>query len=185
MLLISHLAFSQKFYGGITAGISASQIDGDEQAGYRKIGLMGGGFVGYPISQAWNAEMEFYYIGKGAVNNLEQADGTVFQEFKTHLNYIEMPFLICWQPFKRISFAGGAAASFLMSEKLYTQKRLIPEENYTMQNIDFTPMLRLEFFANKNLSINLRFSYSAFSIRKDFGWFNNNMSLAVRYSFKK
>lgn len=180
-IFFSFVALSQNFYGGLLIGISGSQIDGDVQAGYDKAGLLGGVFVGHPIAETWFADAEMYYIGKGAVNNIKYADGTVSQEFKTHLNYIEMPLTVRWQAFEKISVSGGIASAFLISAKIYRFQSLVDENQYTMQNFDFAPMAKFDFHFSRKFSINLRFSYSVFSIRKDFGWFNNNLSFALRY----
>ena len=47
---------AQYFDGGIIGGLSASQIDGDSFAGYKKVGLLGG---------AWVRRMFSYTVGQG------------------------------------------------------------------------------------------------------------------------
>lgn len=180
-LTLSFVLPAQSFYGGLTAGFSASQIDGDEQAGYEKIGLLSGVYVGRDLSSDLAFNIELYYIGKGAVMNTKNPDGTVWQKFKTQLNYVEMPVFLEWNLHEKFSVSGGLASAFLVSSKLYNLGRLMSEEYYDMKDFDFQPAVKLEYIFNDKFGLNLRFSYSPVSVRKDLGWFNNNMSLAARY----
>lgn len=183
ILLLSAVSFSpaQSFYGGITMGVSGSQIDGDEQSGYNKAGLLAGVFVGRDLAPNIALNIEMYYVGKGALMNTKYPDGTVSQEFKTHLNYIEMPVLAEWKVHEKFSVSGGLASAFLISSKLYYLQSLIPETQYSMKDFDFSPMAKVDFHFSERLNINLRFSYSVLTIRNDFGWYNNNLSIAARY----
>ncbi len=184
-LMLCNVLVAQKFYGGVTLGGSFSQIDGDVQSGYKKIGMIGGVFVGYPIAQKLNAEAQLYYIGKGALNNIKRNDKTVYQDFKTSLHYLEMPILISWKVIEKLSIAGGLATGFLVADKLYEKEKLVAKEYYTMSNFDLSAIGKVEFYINKKISTSLQIAYSMSSIRKDYGWHNNNLGLAISYRLDK
>ncbi len=56
----------QRIRGGAILGITASQVDGDDYAGYHKVGIVGG-FVGQiPVSKKFFFSTEILYVQKGA-----------------------------------------------------------------------------------------------------------------------
>jgi len=183
ILLLTISLNAQDFSGGFLFGASGSQVDGDVQSGYKKPGLLAGAWVSMPFSQSLDLKIETYYIGKGAVDNQEQADGTVFQNFKTSLHYIEMPFLLNINIHPKIDLAFGIAPSYLFSHKLTSRKQLVDKSSYSMNNFDFQGMGQVDFFLTEKISSSIRFSYSLVDIRKEdlAVWYNNNISIAFRY----
>ncbi len=177
---------AQTFKGGLLFGVSGSQIDGDVQSGYSKAGIFAGGFVKKEINEKSAFYIEMYYIGKGALSKTEYADGTVYEDFKVVLHYVEMPFLYHLKVTKRVSFKGGLAPAYLFKAKIFNQgsKNPIPESQYDMKNIDVSLMGQADFSLNKKIGFNVKFSYSPVSIRKDLWWVNNNMSIGIRYNFQ-
>lgn len=59
-------AISQKFYGGLHAGINGSQIWGDKMSGFNKGGLIAGVFIDIPYSEKTFFSMELNYTEKGS-----------------------------------------------------------------------------------------------------------------------
>lgn len=45
--------FAQSFYGGINAGFTVSQVDGDNYGGYHKISPLGGIYVRNTFNDKW------------------------------------------------------------------------------------------------------------------------------------
>ena len=176
--------FSQLFSGGFILGVSGSQVDGDEQGGFKKPGILAGSFVKLNFNEKISLNIELYYIAKGAVLNEEYPDGAVYQIFKTKLHYIEMPVLFCYKPIKQLSLSAGAAPSYLFKEKLFGNGAEISKELYEMNNFDLGVMGQLEFIFSDKFSVGIRYSYSMLSIRKDVNWYNNNLSIALRYTIK-
>jgi len=86
-------ANSQKFYGGLQAGINGSQINGDHMSGFDKGGLLAGVFIDFPYSQKVFFSMELNYSEKGS----RSKDGTMqtagsWTLFK--VSYLEVPLFI-------------------------------------------------------------------------------------------
>lgn len=77
----------QRFKAGLIAGVTASQIDGDNSAGYHKVGLQGGlrGIIRLHPKQELSVEMLF--TQRGCRNQPKY-----IPEFSTTLNYAEVPF---------------------------------------------------------------------------------------------
>jgi len=174
------------FSGGLLLGISASQIDGDNQYKYKKPGLILGAYVSRPLTKHGSLKIETYYIGKGAVLNEDYPDGTTVQVFNTSLHYVEMPFLFNLQVHSKIDIALGMAPSYLFYDKLTSYKAAVDKSSYSLKTFDFQPIGEVDFYLTDNIMTSLRFSYSMFNIRKDpmAIWYNNNMSLVFRYKIK-
>jgi hypothetical protein len=70
--LISILpARGQGFRAGIIAGISATQISGDDLGGFDKAGLVAGGMVSTNISKKLDLAMEITFFQKGSKKNAD------------------------------------------------------------------------------------------------------------------
>jgi hypothetical protein len=175
----------QNFKGGILLGVCGSQIDGDDQYGYKKPGLVLGAFVIRPFTDKSSLKIETYYIGKGAVKNDELPDGITLQVFNTSLHYVEMPFLFDYKLLPKLNIAIGIAPSYLFAHRLTTFKSTVPKELYEIASFDIQPMGQVEFFLTDHIRSSIRLSYSAFDIRNEelSTWYNNNLGIVFRYEF--
>lgn len=79
-------ATSQSFYGGVALGAVTSQVDGDGNNGFHKIGFTGGGFVGLELNDIFDVQLEIKYIQKGSKSAADE-----YPSFKIRLDYVEMP----------------------------------------------------------------------------------------------
>jgi len=104
-LISSSYIFSQEFGGGIVAGLSTSQIWGDEMAGFNKAGITVGAFVNRNISEKLKAQFEMRFIQKGSKNP--------YDGYKIHLEYIEMPILLQYS-FKKFYVETGLGYAHLV-----------------------------------------------------------------------
>jgi len=78
------------FTAKILAGLNASQMEGDQLAGYDKLGLNLGGEVSFSLNDRFDMGMQFLFTQKGS-----QSEITLGQDqFKTNLNYIEIPVMV-------------------------------------------------------------------------------------------
>lgn len=82
-------ALSQSFFGGVALGGVTSQIDGDNNAGFHKLGFTCGGFAGLELDDVFDIQLEIKYIQKGASSSVEDP-----QSFKITLDYFEMPLIV-------------------------------------------------------------------------------------------
>lgn len=193
-ILLSFAGFSQGFNAGLIAGINASQVDGDKQAGYHKIGPICGGFVSRKLSQKLSWKMEMAYIQKGSklVPNIEKGQ---FDYMLIQLDYVEVPVLFClwWEKFK-LNFELGLAFGVLIASK--------EEDAYGKADLGIGPYNDFElagvtgvnFPINDKLSASLRYSYSIVPIAnkslvtvwKTYGGsYNNIVELSLSYKLLK
>ncbi len=82
--------------GGFRFGLVASQISGDDLAGYHKLGGYAGLFANTPISLSgkWRFQMELNFVMKGSQTfAYTREDGSLNDVYKLTLLYTETPFL--------------------------------------------------------------------------------------------
>ena len=85
-LAIAAPASSQSFFGGLALGGTTSQVDGDHNNGFHKVGFTAGAFVGLEFTDIFETQFEIKYIQKGARSDAEEA-----YQFLIQLDYVEMP----------------------------------------------------------------------------------------------
>lgn len=156
---------TQRFKAGIIAGMTASQIDGDESAGYHKVGLQAG-LKGIAILKPkQQASVEILYSQRGCRSEPQTDPQYVFN---TTLNYIEVP--LQWHysdwlaegaddadDFYRVQFNIGASWGYLLSydNKYPDNVGITPALPYLNKN-SFCGMLGASLYATKNIGFTFR-----------------------------
>ena len=112
-VLLAQFVNAQRFHGGLTAGVAASQVSGDNLSGFNKAGLYAGGFVNVVLSEKSALQLEMYYIQKGSRKN-QRPKVNDYTVYKLNLQYIEMPLLYRWQFSRRFSLYLGPALGVLV-----------------------------------------------------------------------
>lgn len=173
-ILISFLSVqSQSFFkGSAIMGINASQIDGDDLAGYHKYGLSTGLKVEFPLSSVLDLGIEFMLNQTGSrtalINN-------VFEEtYRFHLNYISLPLVVKWndwwiadKEYYKFNIHGGIANSYLVSSDIEESPVLIDDE---LNNYNLAWLLGGGFSFTKAWTLSVRYTRSITPMyRKDFG----------------
>ncbi|MCI4671538.1 MAG: PorT family protein [Bacteroidia bacterium] len=85
LFLLSGLQ-AQNFTGGLTSGLIASTINGDNAGGFRQAGLMAGAYVQYPLREYLYLQPEILFEGLGSRSDFG-TDGL-------RTNYISFPVLL-------------------------------------------------------------------------------------------
>ena len=173
---------AQTFTGGLLAGISSCQVDGDQNAGYEKVGFWGGAFVRNKFSEYSGIQLGVHYIGKGSKRNANPEAGD-YTSFRNHLDYIEIPVLYNFYLKKRFIFEGGLGFGYLFRSKLDDESGTIPEEQYQFNDMDYNVQFGFNYLITKHLFINIRFSYSILPIADDPSRFNRVLGYAFYYEF--
>lgn len=191
LLLLSGILFfgfklnAQYFGGGFSAGLSASQLRGDMRTGFDKIGLTAGIYINRSFgggSWLWGTEM--HYIGKGSVSNQKLPNGGQIQDFKNSLHYIEFPIYLKYRFTEKIASGGGIAPAYFLSARFTSYGSVLPSNYYEIKKIDIGPMWFIDYRLGERTSASMRFFYSAFPIANNIGWFNNTISLSLKFDLK-
>lgn len=186
ILLTNQFGYTQTFGGGVFAGLSASQLDGDNWGGYHKAGLSFGVYTNVMLNKYVDAQIELKYIQKGSSSNSEEL--AVF--YVSKLNYIELPIFLKYRFLDKFSANIGIAAGYL--QKATEDKGGYGDEpaDPAFNQFEFSGLAGVEYEIIENLLFNVRFNYSILPVRAhpgdqtyflNKGQYNNALTFAVYY----
>jgi len=158
------------FKGAAILGFNAAQMDGDDLAGYNKIGITGGLRVAYPLKEKMELGMEMLFSQRGSQSQLQL--GSANNLLRTNLNYFVLPIsftLKDWyieeDDYYRTSLHGGLAPGYLFS-KSSNEAGLEPNlENFT--NFDLSLFLGFSYHLNSHWAFTFRYTTGLFNIYTD------------------
>ena len=182
---INYSSFSQEFNAGISAGISTSQISGDNLAGFNKAGIILGGFVNRKINNLLMVQMEMIYIQKGSSNPNQNE----YNFADIHLDYIEIPLLAIIKNSEKISLEGGIHCSALING--YYQDLYGKLENQTsFDSFELGAIIGISYNLSSKISLNTRLSNSIIPIAEhasgqtykfNKGKYNTGLNFILKY----
>ena len=168
LFLFSLPSFGQSFKAGLTAGLVASQVDGDNFGGYDKIGPYGGLMVAYPINDNLDIAMQISFIQKGSRKNAKPSEGD-YDSYLMRLNYAEIPLYMHLNIAKeRLYFEGGLTFAYLINavEKdaygVIQQATSVPD----FRRFEMGILGGFVWMLNEKYSVGIRGQYSLIPIRQ-------------------
>lgn len=189
---------NRTFYGGLVAGATFTQVDGDNFAGYSKAGFTGGGIVYAQLVDKIAGSVEILYTQKGSkANKTQRSNNNVYliSKYDIKLNYAEVPVMINYFDRRKSHFGAGLSYSQLISykESAVTQPTLpdtLDLDNYPFKKYDLNLVLSGSLHLYEGLFLSYRFQYSLIPVRtaiyKEFGraeQYNNMHVLRLMYIF--
>ncbi len=190
---LASAALSQNFNGGLLAGLSATQVDGDGHGGYNRAGLAAGVWVGRNISPELALRTELKFLQKGSHKQFKDDIGSVIGFYSLRLNYIEMPYLLEYRFRDNIIPFAGLSIGFLWKATESTMEGPFPEEDVDQfRKVELAGTAGIEYLINKHFSFCTSISYSAIPVRPhkgnisyrlNRGQYNNVLQFYLRYHF--
>jgi hypothetical protein len=154
---------AQPFHGGILAGFTASQVDGDSYAGFDKAGIQAGVFVSTALSPVIDTRLEIRYTMRGARNN-STPDNTGM--YRLTLNYIDLPVLLSVKVKNLGTVEAGLVPGYLFAASGRDDNGRMPNASLAeFKKFDLDTRIGLNIFLTEKIAVNLHYSYSLFSIR--------------------
>ncbi len=148
--VVSTKAQEQRFKAGFHIGMNASQINGDENYGYHKIGLNGGLRVATRLKEKMQIITEINYASRGSQATISPNSSGAF--FRINMRYIEIPVMFNLMDWKgenddhyKIHFNAGLSYGRLISSTATGATVLAGRSD--------------EFLRKNNLSANIGFVY--------------------------
>ena len=162
-LLVEENAFSQqRFSAGVIGGLTASQIDGDDSAGFNKVGLTGGLKATTFLTDKMDISFEILFSQRGSVDEIDLNNAFVQQ--KLHLNYVEVPVIFGYNDwydeeleFYHLQFQVGGSYGRLINSKFNEgtwDTGII--ENLNENNVSW--LVGATYFLNPNIGFSFRYN---------------------------
>lgn len=156
-----------RFSAGLVAGLTASQIDGDNSAGYNKLGLQAGLRVLARLGERSAGSIEMLFAQRGSQSEFVR-DQYNPNNFALTLNYVEVP--IQWQyndwlvegddpseNFYRMSFNAGLSYARFFNARFKGEPNGIDRvANGFLKKNDVSLLVGANFFFNRHFGITLR-----------------------------
>ncbi len=160
---------AQIIKGEVIIGQNFSKVEGDRVNNgiirFNKPGLAIGAGALVPLWGNFDANIQVLYTQKGAYHLYGNPD-SLRPNYRTALNYAEVPFLIQYTDKERISIGTGVSYSRLVDAKWIVNGRTITDnvndKYFSQDNFDWLLDFKIRIW--KQLKFNLRYSYSLTSI---------------------
>jgi hypothetical protein len=158
-------ANSQTFQAKAIIGLTASQIDGDFEVGYNKIGLTGGFGIGINLGKRYYLGTEFLYSQRGSKNALLDVDS--LPNGQIHLDYVSLPIvfrLMDWyqeeKGYNKVWLEVGIAPGNLVNAKITGNE----DENLVNQfsTVDFSGLIGAGYNITDKYGFSIRYTRSFF-----------------------
>jgi hypothetical protein len=178
------------FKGLFSAGLNMTQVDGDQEFGYKKFGANVGVGTLVKFSKLFSASVEIVYSMQGARPRYSSFDSGKKDKFDITWDYIQIPLSVNIHDKRVVMFGAGLSFGALMrsSQTNSDGRDTLTPAGQLPRKFDVSAQVGATFFLLKNqLGIGARFSYSLLKVRdavagsKAKGQFNNVISLRVVY----
>ena len=164
----------QRFTAGALLGINASQLDGDDQSGYSKNGIVGGLRGIARLTPRFDLNVELLYTQRGSKPSANGNNGE--RPVTIALNYAETPFLITfktaedWDGNYRLQLSTGLSYARLLNSKVEETSGNTPNiagnENKFKKN-DISWKAGLAYLITPKLSLGVRHTFSLTPLLKE------------------
>ena len=181
IILFCFSSFSQNFKGGIALGITASQIDGDKNSGYNKLGFNLRTFVKRNFTEKWQGQLEIGFLQKGT-KFTEKLDNDGKIENRINLNYLETPILINYIFSEKFDFSFGISPSYLIGFSSEINKVDYTDDLDKLNDFDASALISVNYKLTEKFLLNIRMNYSFLPLKSITPfWFNNCISTCLYY----
>lgn len=160
---------AQKFSGSAVFGLNLAQIDGDDIAGFSKLGLTGGFKLAYPLKDNSDLNIEMLYSQRGSTDGF--GFGTSGVNF-IDLKYIELPVYVNikdWfveeDKYHKVKAHAGLSYGFLFDVNSSNGVLNSDIDNYKRHSISY--LLGVDYAFNSRIGLSARYTRGFNSIYKE------------------
>lgn len=180
MMLFSLTAHSllaqQRFGAGIVVGINASQIQGDDSAGYNRLGVRAGlrGIV--KLTDKTEFGLDLLYSMRGSTTELVPNNNSL--RYVIHLDYIEVPVWISYKDwlapdgYYRIQGFAGLSYGRLFNTRVQDVIILEDEQENFAKN-DLSIALGVSYHLSRKFSLGVNYTRSVVPLYNNKKYLNN------------
>jgi hypothetical protein len=175
---------AQRFKGSAVFGLNFSQIDGDQLAGFSKLGWTGGFKLAYPLKNHVDLNFEMLYSQRGSTSGFGFGGGG---DIFTDLKYIELPiylnimdWLIEDENYYKVKAHGGLSYAYLFDVNSANGLLSNDIDNYKRHNIAY--LLGVDYAFNSKFGLTIRYTraFNSLYIVRAVSYF---ITVRTEYSF--
>ena len=163
MMTALSLQGQQRFGAGIVAGFNASQIQGDDSAGYNRLGVRAGlrGIV--KLTDKAEFGLDLLYSMRGSTTELVPNNNSL--RYVIHLDYIEVPVWFSYKDwlapdgYYRMQAFGGLSYGRLFNTRVQDVIILEDEQENFAKN-DLSIMLGVSYHLSRKFSLGVNYTRS-------------------------
>lgn len=179
------LTAQQRFGAGIVAGINASQIQGDDSAGYNRLGVRAGVRGIARLTEKTEFGLDLLYSQRGSSSELVPNNN--FLIYVIHLDYIEVP---VWYSFKdwlapdgyyRVQGYVGLTYGRLFNSRV-KEIAVLEDEQVNFAQNDLSVSLGAAFRTSRRFSLGLNYNRSVVPLYNNRKHLNNVGLPRYKYS---
>lgn len=143
-------------------GLNFTQVDGDEIAGYNKVGLHTGigAMIDLNEGDTWEIGFEILYSKMGSKSNTIEAIDIGY-DLKFQYDYVSVPLLVNYKDVGKGYLGAGIVISRLVNNKRFEDKIEVPDVSTKTKSMDIGIMGQAGFVFTPNFRVTLRAGYSA------------------------
>lgn len=181
-------SYGQGYRADVLLGANFSQIDGDQFAGYNKLGLNAGIAISRAVKPQWDASFEILYSMKGSrkVVDPDVVDPTLTISY----HYLEVPLMARYHLNEKVSFYGGPSIGINVFNERNDNGFVSQEQQ--LNRTEFALHLGGSYHFSERIALEFRHSYSLLSIRDQgiivlgptwfgrAGWYNRLFTAGLR-----
>ena len=198
---IPFLAYTQalsesksNFKGGVRAGITATQISGDDLSGFNKLGGYAGVYVSFPIHQngKWFIQTELNFMMKGsAIFTRGVDDPNIGRRYNLTLFYTETPFIVKYKMYKGLEFELGPTFNFLFAYREMGDEGSLKNIRPKFSIFELSILAGVNYLFKEHWGVSFRYTNSLLPVRKP-NWivnkkfrlqYNTALALSLYYQF--
>lgn len=159
----------QGFDASILGGISAAQIDGDDLAGFNKLGLHGGLKVGYFLKPKLHLSTELLYSQRGSSASV--SFGSPIESTNIDLKYLELPVIVSFMDwyvedsYHKVRAEVGLSYAYQFQASAQNSFFEGNEDLFATSDVSFLAGLAYRF--NERLGVNARYTRSIIPLFND------------------
>ena len=178
---------SRAFHGGLTLGLSTTQIDGDGYGGFNKAGILFGGYVNSKLSDKVTGEFQLTYIQKGSINPQNPSKGD-FDYYRIRLSYVEVPLLFRMKKGK-FYYGIGPSLGILINSSEEDQNGEVNLPFHSFKSTEVGLNFDLIYDLTKRIQTNIRYTHSMLPISDEtkftrWGLIGGSYSMSLNFALR-
>lgn len=163
LILVPEVLNAQLIKAVLPVGLNFTQVDGDEVAGYNKVGLNTGvgAMIDLDESENWEIGFEILYNRLGSKSTaIQSRDLLGGFDLKLQYDYVSIPILVNYKDIGNGYLGAGIMISRLVNAKRFENKIQVPNIE-SLKSMDYGVFGQLGFVFSPNFRVTLRAGYSA------------------------